>query len=701
MIHSLRPGTPDNVAEAGILPAWDEPAPTSTNNEPAVSAAENETFDIGFSEGRAGSGLTEPVACDPGTLASEAKPRDIAETSQEAPLEDAPPSESLSRELCPHCQSPREKEASYCAGCGWIFPEFEPAALPGGAIASGRLRDRYEIRQKLAERYNVSRYRGLDYATDPPTPVILVRGPSTQPAQALDDVQESEPAAGAIVFEPGWPSVQLEHVLLQKLEEPTLPLVIETFCENGSQYLVEELPAGQPLWDAWDDPAATAADRFGWAKQIAGALQQLHHCHAILEALRPDIVVVGPGGQARLTDLSDLLPLPLPTDPPIRATFYSAPELILSPEKADARADLYSFGAMLYALHLGHELTELDFELQGVPKSIIERFPDVHPQFARLVSKTFCREPGNRYPTQDRAQDDPTGFAELTQDLDVCARTMDRGRLEIASWSTTGMIRSGNEDAFAVVHASEWRENDCTESALVLLADGMGGYEAGEVAAALAIQALRRNLLQQNPFAILAGSSPSHSEGEKPNETMRPSLDVESCKQMLAAALKDANQQVYAAARESATRQRMGCTAEVVYVDGRHIVVGHVGDSRAYHLHRGELTQLTRDQTWVNRMVDLGTISPEEAAQHPRSSELQQAIGARSDVEPGLYSAILRPGDWVVVCSDGIPNHVSPEMLKELLQSSRSAESAARRLVNLVNLRGATDNATAIVIRVT
>ena len=121
----------------------------------------------------------------------------------------------------------------------------------------------------------------------------------------------------------------------------------------------------------------------------------------------------------------------------------------------------------------------------------------------------------------------------------------------------------------------------------------------------------------------------------------------------------------------------MGCTAEVVYLDGRNVVVGHVGDSRTYHLHEGRLIQMTRDQTLVNRLVELGTLTPQEAEAHPRRNELQQAVGGQPDVEPGLYHGALKPGDWVVVCSDGVTNHVPPNDLQEMLQSeAQSAEMA-------------------------
>jgi protein phosphatase len=275
--------------------------------------------------------------------------------------------------------------------------------------------------------------------------------------------------------------------------------------------------------------------------------------------------------------------------------------------------------------------------------------------------------------------------------LDVCGRSFDNVRLDIAAWTTTGMVRTGNEDAFALLHAVESRQDDLSEYALLLLADGMGGYEAGEVAAALAIQELRKNLVQLPMFAAVAGGNPP-PDGQ---------FNVDACKQALLAALKHANKEVYTASRTPGKGKRgMGCTAEAVYVDSQNIVAGHVGDSRVYHLHQGRLVQLTRDQTFVNRMVELGALTAEEAENHPRKNELQQAIGGQPDVVPGLYHGKLTRGDWVVVCSDGITNHIPPEDLqKMLLREATSAEEAARRLLNLVNLRGATDNATLIIVR--
>src|SRR5262249_32335816 len=167
----------------------------------------------------------------------------------------------------------------------------------------------------------------------------------------------------------------------------------------------------------------TTRQKYGLLAQVAETMHSLHQANAMLEALRPDLVVVTDDGHARLTDLSDLLPLPVPADAPLRGTLYTAPELMAG--KGDPRSVLYSFGGLLSSLHVGRELQEIDFDRPGNPKPFIPRFPDVHPAFGRLVSKTLRREPDSRFPTDEASKDDPSGFVELIRTLNVLGRTMD------------------------------------------------------------------------------------------------------------------------------------------------------------------------------------------------------------------------------------------------------------------------------------
>jgi protein phosphatase len=569
-----------------------------------------------------------------------------------------------------------------------------------------RLRDRYEMRQLMAERQGTRRYRGFDHATS--EAIVIVATPAVPPAALaeaaiveVDDIMpgfdDDVPLASVVATDGAngitalWPSAAWEKQVLQKANHPALPRVVDSFTDNNTEYLIEQYPIGNSLWDAWDE-ADDASTRYGWARQVAEALHALHRAGAILEGVRPDIIVVTDAGSAVLADVSDLLPLPLPPNPPLRQSLYTAPELIQSPQTVDARSDLYSFGAMLYSLeYLHHAPEEKDFEQKYVPRQITDRYPDVHPLLLRLINKTFVRDINTRFPTDEASRTDKTGFAELIRTLEVCRRTFDQVRFDVAAWTTTGMVRTGNEDAFCVLHTVEQRQDDLYEFALLLLCDGMGGYEAGEVAAALALAKMREFVLQQPMFAALAGKEPPANPP-----------DLKALQDVLSAALRHANREVYTAARTPGKGRRgMGCTAECVYIDARNVVVAHVGDSRTYHLRKGRLLQLTRDQTFVNRMVELGQLSAEEAENHPRKNELQQAIGGQPDVVPGVSASKLTRGDWVLVCSDGLTNHITGVELEKMLtrETAYSAEEAARRLLNLTNLRGATDNATVVVVR--
>jgi serine/threonine protein phosphatase PrpC len=575
------------------------------------------------------------------------------------------------------------------------------------ASGQGRLiAGRYRLRQQLSQRGAIIRWLAEDILAEPVRQVLVVEDRTVgrvSQAEAEHILAEawSEPddgqATGVDLDAPGspsaWPSLAWEERLLRKLDQhPGLPRLRERVVHDGQTFLVEEVPFGRVLWDAWDEARDDPEQRYSWLIQVAETLVALHQAGAIVDGLRPDIVQIADDGRAVLADLGDLLPLPLPAEARVQATPYTPPELIFAPEAVDARCDLYSFGALLYALFLGRELTEMDFERQGVPKPFVLQFPDAHPALARVLMKTLVREVHLRFPTEDASCHDPSGFAELIQNLRALGRCEGQGRLDVAGWTTTGMLRSNNEDAFAIYHLAHSRQEAIGEKLLIFLADGMGGYEAGEVAAAMTLDILLQRLLGE-----LVREGPSDAEAPDSHQP-----DPADLQQRFLDALRQANQEIYTLSRTPGSGKRgMGCTAEVLHLDGRCVIGAHVGDSRVYHYSQGKLRLLTRDQTLVNRLVELGQLTPEEAEQHPRKNELQQAVGGQPFLDPQTYTAPLRPGDWLVVCSDGLTSHVSDDLLVELLQRADSAEMCCRRLVNLANLQGGSDNCTVVVVRVT
>jgi protein phosphatase len=142
----------------------------------------------------------------------------------------------------------------------------------------------------------------------------------------------------------------------------------------------------------------------------------------------------------------------------------------------------------------------------------------------------------------------------------------------------------------------------------------------------------------------------------------------------------------------------MAATSAVVFLWDEQAWIGHVGDCRVLLCHEGRLTQMTRDQTLVNRMVDLGQLSPEEALSHPARNQVAEAVGKQLALQPASYQAALTEGDWLLVASDGLHSQVEAGQVQERLARGAGAMAFANELVDLANRNGGTDNCTVLVV---
>jgi protein phosphatase len=144
----------------------------------------------------------------------------------------------------------------------------------------------------------------------------------------------------------------------------------------------------------------------------------------------------------------------------------------------------------------------------------------------------------------------------------------------------------------------------------------------------------------------------------------------------------------------------MGATAVVVVIWNGRVVVGHVGECRVYYHHAAQLKRVTRDQTLVNRMVELGQLSQEEAANHPAGNEVLQAIGTRTTIEPAHYKLKLQPSDWLLIACDGLHSQVDDRTVEAIVSKAPpSAAMLANRLVDLADKAGGADNCTVVAVR--
>lgn len=240
--------------------------------------------------------------------------------------------------------------------------------------------------------------------------------------------------------------------------------------------------------------------------------------------------------------------------------------------------------------------------------------------------------------------------------------------LTVAARTDVGMIRSGNEDAF-FAHATR-------ERGLFIVADGMGGHAAGEVASEMTVQIISREL-----HDIRDADAPAE---ERVSDSIRL-----------------ANRAVYERTMQESDKQGMGTTASVLIVSGSRYLIGQVGDSRIYLLRDGALSQLTKDHSYVQEQVDAGLLTPEQARYHPYSNVITRCVGASDAVEPDTYTGELKPGDVFLVASDGLTGMVDDRRLQQLLLSRASAGRVVDALIAEANYRGGLDNITAIVVQIT
>jgi protein phosphatase len=221
--------------------------------------------------------------------------------------------------------------------------------------------------------------------------------------------------------------------------------------------------------------------------------------------------------------------------------------------------------------------------------------------------------------------------------------------------------RTTNEDAFLVD----------PDRGLFVVADGMGGHNAGEVASSLAVKAIGE---------FLADGTPA-------------SLNV------LDEALRLANDHILKVAGQKPDYTGMGTTVAAVYLRDEEAVYAHAGDSRVYLWHKGVLTQLTRDDSWVAAAMNGMADDAREMEQHPMRHVLTKVVGLRPELQPSVAETPFVAGDVLLLCSDGVHGAVSVDKLGQLLASSKPVASVAESVVREALSHGATDNVTAVVVR--
>jgi len=241
--------------------------------------------------------------------------------------------------------------------------------------------------------------------------------------------------------------------------------------------------------------------------------------------------------------------------------------------------------------------------------------------------------------------------------------------LQVAQVSDTGRARTHNED-YVDHYVPRDPEQLATKGAIYLVADGMGGHQAGEVASRAAVElVIEQYYADANP-------------------------DIGTC---LVRAFRAANRTIYEQAQADLTKGGMGTTLVAAVIVGSKVYVASVGDSRVYLIGSGGIAQITEDHSWVQEQVRAGLLTPEQARQHPQRNVVTRALGSRPSVDVDLFQGQLGEGDALLLCSDGLSGLIEDRELQAVVQS-QPAQEAARNLVAMANERGGVDNITVLIV---
>lgn len=237
--------------------------------------------------------------------------------------------------------------------------------------------------------------------------------------------------------------------------------------------------------------------------------------------------------------------------------------------------------------------------------------------------------------------------------------------MEISSATSVGKIRARNEDSFFVSQIG-----DC-DALLAIVADGMGGHNAGEIASFEAVKTLKTSITS-------ADNSP---------------------KDVLESAIQCANNTIYKMSKKTPTLHGMGTTITACVILNNKVTAAHVGDSRLYLVRGGEITQITKDHSLVEMLIQSGSITKEDAKNHPQKNVITRALGTNSSVETDTYEFDVFDGDVILLCSDGLVNMLEDDVILSMITECHNFSAIAKDLVKAAENAGGDDNITVILIK--
>jgi serine/threonine protein phosphatase PrpC len=461
----------------------------------------------------------------------------------------------------------------------------------------------------------------------------------------------------------------------------------EGFSEDGRVYLVYADEQLQPFTAKRRGSIAMPEhEALSVAIQICQAVSYLHNRGMRVNDICPAALAYGADGRIKLTSLDYISNDNELQSDPILNDGYTAPEIYRG-KSVDKRADVFSIGCLLYTCLTGERIECETWREEATP---IRFYPPhvISPDLERVLRGALAFKPEARWPTAEQLKAE---LLKLNSHLEIRASCQ----------TDVGIVREANEDSIMALEFMQDSQIAPGRHYLYVVSDGMGGAEAGETASAIAVESIQDYVekgvsqLSVSPQTQTAGN-PETSAGVN----AAPALSVSALEQILQTALEEANRKIVEHQVVHPERRGMGATAVGALIAPPDAVVAWVGDSRAYLWEGGRLRQLTKDHSLVQRLVELGQISAEEARDHEHKNVITRSLGARTNGPAGaeVLKLRLKRGDRLMLCSDGLTTHVEDSAIAEILARREDPVEASRELIVAANAGGGTDNISVIVI---
>ena len=315
-------------------------------------------------------------------------------------------------------------------------------------------------------------------------------------------------------------------------------------------------------------------------------------------------------------------------------------------------------------------------DVEALVQTLHELLKDqtLSPAVTAVFDKALAPNKEDRYATAQ----------ELATDMEKALETLQRPvnvTFIVGRRSDVGSQRELNEDSLLTLEIERVLQSESKPVGLYVVADGMGGHSAGEVASALAINALARSVLTKLMLPVV-------------EEAVEAELDYGT---LLKEACLEANRAVHERARKA--RSDMGTTLVVALAVGSEAYIANIGDSRAYRVNQREIQQITTDHSLVERLIATGQITKEEARTHPQRNVIYRTVGDKPQVEVDIFHESLKRGDWLVLCSDGLHGLVEDSQIQQTVTTCLHPQEACEELVRLANVAGGDDNITVIALK--